>query len=503
MEDDAMNSPIGTQQSGQGQHQELESRIPYEDLRGWIAQAEALGEVEVVKGASWEKEIGMAADLVMHSDTSPCVIFDEVPGCEKGHRVLVNFFGGRRKNMTLGFPPEFSRLELSQAFLDNYLRDMKPIPHEVVNDGPIFENIMMGDDIDITKFPTPLWHAHDGGRYIGTGSYNITRDPDENWINAGTYRVMIHDKKSVGFYISPGKHGRIHRDKYHARGEPMPTAIVVGGDPLTFLMACSEVPYGVCEFDMVGAVRGKPYPVVRGKVTGLPIPANAELVIEGYVHPGNLRKEGPFGEWTGYYASDFRDEPVLDIKAIYHRNNPIILGCPPLCPPDEMARYRAVTRSALLRQQIEKAGVPDVTAAWAHEVGGARMLLGVSIKQRYPGHVKQAGHIASQCHVGAYAGKYVVVVDDDVDVSNLEELMWAMVTRSDPATSIDIITNTWSTPLDPRLVPEERAKGNFTNSRAIIDACRPYHWRDKFPLVNRMSPEYDREAREKFGHLLR
>src|ERR1700674_401372 len=148
MEEDAMNSPIGVQESGQGNHQPQGAQIPYEDLREWIAQAEALGEVEVVKGASWQKEIGMAADLVMHSDSAPCVIFDEVPGCEKGHRVLVNFFGGRRKNMTLGFPADFSRLELSQAFLDDYLRDMKPIPHEVVSDGPIFENVMMGDDID-------------------------------------------------------------------------------------------------------------------------------------------------------------------------------------------------------------------------------------------------------------------------------------------------------------------------------------------------------------------
>jgi len=111
--------------------------------------------------------------------------------------------------------------------------------------------------------------------------------------------------------------------------------------------------------------------------------------------------------------------------------------------------------------------------------------------------------VASQCHVGAYAGKYVIVVDEDIDVSNLEDVMWALCTRSDPATSIDIITRTWSTPLDPRLDPEDRAKGNFTNSRAIIDACRPFHWRDRFPRVNRMSPESLALAQRKFGHLLR
>jgi 4-hydroxy-3-polyprenylbenzoate decarboxylase len=242
--------------------------------------------------------------------------------------------------------------------------------------------------------------------------------------------------------------------------------------------------------------------VVRGKVTGIPIPANAELVLEGYVDPNKRRKEGPFGEWTGYYASDVRDEPVMEIKAIYHRDNPIILGCPPQRPPDEIARYRAITRSALLRQNIAKAGIPDVKAVWAHEVGGARMLLGVAITQRYPGHAKQAGHIAAMCHVGAYAGRYVVVVDDDIDVSNLEELMWAVVSRSDPATSIDIITNAWSTPLDPRITPEQREQGDFTNSRAIIDACRPYEFRDVFPLVVGGSPELLARTRARWAEIL-
>ncbi len=501
---DGMANPIGKITGVVGtRDKSARFEFPYEDLREWIAQAEKLGEVQVVAGASWQEEIGLAADLVMHSDTAPCVIFDEVPGYPKGHRVLVNFFGGKRKNMTLGFPPSYSKIELSEAFLDTYLRELKTIPHQEVADGPIFENVMMGDDVDVLKLPAPQWHAHDGGRYIGTGSFNVTRDPEEKWINLGTYRVMVHDRNSVGFYISPGKHGRIHRDKYKALNQPMPTVIVLGGDPLTFMMACSEIPYGICEYDVVGGLRGKPVKVVRGKITGLPIPANAEIALEGFVQPGKSKNEGPFGEWTGYYASDVRPEPVLDIKAVYHRNNPIILGCPPLCPPDEMARYRAVTRSALLRQEILQAGIPDVTAAWAHEAGAARMLLGVSIKQRYPGHAKQAGHIASQCHVGAYAGKYVIVVDDDIDVSNLEELIWAMVTRSDPATSIDFIKGAWSTPLDPRLEPEDRAKGNNTNSRAIIDACRPFHWRDKFPLVNKLSPAEYTKAMQKFGHLLK
>lgn len=484
--------------------QEATAQVPYGDLREWISEADKLGELRVAEGYNWEEQIGMAAELLQHDENAPVALFNKIPGVPEGYRVLTNFFAGRRKNMTLGLPTDLNKIELSQAFLNRFQEVAEnPMPYEVVEEGPVLENVMRGEEVDVTKFPTPVWHDRDEGRrYIGTGSFNVTTDPEEGWINVGTYRVMIQDAKRVGFYISPGKHGRIHRDKYMADNKPMPVCIVVGGDPLTFLMGCTEIPSGVCEYEIAGAYRGWPMEVVEGEFTGLPFPANAEIVIEGFVEPGNMAAEGPFGEWTGYYGSKMRNEPVLDIKAIYHRNDPIILGCPPQRPPEEQARYRAVMRSALLKDEMQKAGVPDVTAVWCHEVGGSRQLTAVSIKQRYPGHSRQAGHIAAQCRSAAYAGKYVVVVDDDINVADLEELMWALCFRSDPATSIDIIRNAWSTPLDPSIPPWEKEKGNFTNSRAIIDACRPFHWKDQYPTVNMPKPETARKARELFSWML-
>ena len=341
---------------------------------------------------------------------------------------------------------------------------------------------MMDDDVDVEAFPAPIWHEQDGGRYIGTGTYSITRDPEENWLNAGAYRAQIHDKKSVGVIMAAGHHGHIHREKYFARGEAMPLVMVLGGDPLAFFYGGMEAPYGVFELDIVGGMRGKPVKMVRGKVTGLPFPANAEIVLEGYVTPDKRHMEGPFGEWTGHYAGGATMAPVLDIKAIYHRNDPILLGVPPMgAGPDEMARYRGVLRSATIMQNIANAGVPDVQQVWCHEIGGARMLHGISIKQRYPGHATQVGHVAAQCGASAYASKYIVVTDEDVDVANLDHLLWAMLTRTDPKESIQFITNSWDSPADPRLSPEKRARGDMTHSVAIIDACKPFHWRDKFP----------------------
>ncbi len=454
------------------------------DLRTWLERVDQLGALRRVDGASAEADIGEASDLLQHTEDAPAVLFDNVPGYRSGFRVLVNALGSiDRMSVALGAPTGLTKLELSTVWRDRILK-LEPVKSVEVTDGPVMENVQRGDDIDVTIFPAPLWHPGDGGRYLGTGSYDVTRDPDDGWVNVGTYRVMVHDARRLGYYISPGKHGRLHRQKYFDRGEPCPVAMVFGSHPAIFLAASNEVPYGVTEYDWVGGVLGERLEVIRGPVTGLPIPAGAEIVVEGYATDTERLPEGPFGEWTGYYASGERPEPVLHVEAVYYRNDPIILGCPPGRPPDELSRYRAPLRSALLHEELLKAGVPDIAGVWQHEAGGSRMLIVVALTQRYPGHASQVLHVAASCHTGGYAGKYVIVVDDDIDPSNLEEVMWAVCTRSEPAESIDFVRRAWSTPLDPRITPARRAAGDFTNSRALIDATRPFEWRDSFPPVN-------------------
>src|SRR5660397_262335 len=257
--------------------------------------------------------------MLHHSFPAPAVLFDKVPGCDPGFRLLTNVLGSNDNiALALGLPAGLSKAELS-AGARELLAGGEVEPMKYVETGPVMENVETGEDVDLFKFPTPLWHEQDGGRYIGTASYDVTRDPDQpEWVNIGTYRVMLHDKDKVGFYVSPGKHGRVHRDKRFARGEACPVAMVFGGDPLTFLMASTELPHGVSEYDFIGGLRGEPMEVIKGPVTGLPFPANAEIVIEGYARPDNERLEGPFGEWTGYYASSARPEPVVDVEAVYY-----------------------------------------------------------------------------------------------------------------------------------------------------------------------------------------
>jgi UbiD family decarboxylase len=477
---------------------EVRAGRPHEDLRDWLQMVDVAGELRVLEGVDWEENIGRITEMLHHTDGAPAVLFDKIPGYPDGYRLLVNAQGERsRLAITLGLPVNISVMDL----MDEWERRMDavvPVPPRIVDSGPITENVLEGDAVDIWKFPTPKWHAEDGGRYIGTGDNVITRDPEDGSLNVGTYRVMIHDKNHTGLYISPGKGGRIHRDKYFARGEDMPSVVVLGADPYLFLASCLEIRPGLSELDWVGGMRGEPLACIRGKHTGLPIPANAEIAIEGFLKHDEKRLEGPFGEWTGYYASAERQEPVFEVKAIYHRNNPILLGVPPEKPPYEAHRFRQYLRSANLRRELRLAGVPDVVGAWCHGVGGCRLLNVVAIKQRYPGHARQAGHVAAMCRTGAYLGRIVIVVDDDIDVSDLNEVMWAVCTRSDPERSFDIIHRAWSGPLDPAIRPD--LKGH--NSRIIIDACRPFEWRDQFPPAIGPSPEEKRITRERWSWIL-
>ncbi|OGQ94278.1 MAG: hypothetical protein A2253_11220 [Deltaproteobacteria bacterium RIFOXYA2_FULL_55_11] len=472
--------------------------MEYRDLRDWIRKAEELGELKTLKKCDWNLEIGAITELVAHRDDGPAVLFDEIKDYPKGYRVLSNSLSSRKRlALTLDLPEGETKMDFVRAWRERY-KKIKPIPPKFVKKSPLFENVYKDKDVDLLKFPTPKWHDLDGGRYIGTGSIDITRDPDEGWVNWGTYRVMIHDKDSVGFYISPGKHGRIQRDKYISSGKPCKIAMSFGHDPLVFLAGSIEVPYAVPEYEFIGGVRGEPMELIEGEYSGLPIPANAEIVVEGDVVFDQTKVEGPFGEWTGYYASAERPEPFVRIKRLYHRNDPIILGSPPGRPPVELGWYRSYLRSALIWDEMEKAGVPDVKGVWLTVSGGSRLVIVVSIKQRYPGHAKQAAVVASQCHAGAYLGRYVIVVDDDIDPSNTDDVIWAMSSRSDPDTDIDIIRRCWSGPLDPIIQP---GKKGF-NSRAIIDACRPFEWMKDFPPVAESSKEVLDATAKKWGKVL-
>ena len=473
---------------------------PHADLREFLSRAEDAGEVRRVDGAHWDLELGALAELVTHARTeAPALLFENIAGATGGFRVMsASSNSTNRLSLSLGFPKAKNPTELVQAYRER-MKTFEPIPPRMVATGPVFENIDRDDDVDLWKFPVPLVHELDGGRYIGTEDLVIMRDPDGGWVNVATYRVMVHDKNHIGLWMSPGKQGRQIAAKYHALGKPCPVLISCGQDPLLFLAANHEVRYGLSEYDYAGGHRGEPFDLVPSELHGLPMPAGAELVLEGEILPNDTHAEGPFGEFTGYYASPQSNQPIITAERVYYRNEAIITMATPMRPPTDVSFSKALVKSGMIWDEVERAGLAGVKGIWCHESGVVRMFVVVSIKQAYAGHAKQAANLVASCQSGAYMGKFVVVVDEDVDPTDMFDVFWAMCTRCDPVNDIDMIRDMWASPLDP-MVPHD-AK-SYVNSRAIVDACRPFDRLKDFPKVARATPDLLERVQAKFADYL-
>jgi len=476
------------------------------DLRLWLEKAKAIGQLREVEGADLNLELGAITELNAKRG-GPALLFGKFSGYPEGFRVLTgSMLNATTFGLAMGIGGKLDNIEAVNKVADVLRRiedQANNYPVEYVSHGPVLENQKTGADIDMTSFPTPLWHELDGGAFIGTGVVQIHRDPDTGWTNVGTYRVQTQGRDLVANYISPGHHGNIIRQKYWNKGEPCPVVMCFGAHPLLLLMGSYEVPAGVDEFNWIGAVGGQRVPVIRGPVTGLPIPADAEIAIEGYAYPGDAKPEGPFGEFTGYYAGGEKPEPVVQVKALYYRNHPILLGSPTCRPPNDVSYYFSVMRAAAIKEALRKAGIPGVKSVWVPAASGGRLWIVTSITQQYAGHAAQAAGIAALCQPGALMARYSIVVDDDIDPSNNDDVIWALSTRSDPATDIDILRQCWSNPLDPMITTAAKDQKQLWNSRAIINACRPWDrvLTKDFPPVAEATPGLLKATKEKWAWL--
>lgn len=479
----------------------MSRKVRYKDLREFLDLVKSLGELKTISNVHWDKEMGAITEIVYREKpiNSPALLFDKIPGYPDNYSCLYGMLASaNRFGLAMGCGSEDdSRMDLLMAYRKR-MQEMEPIPPRFVNTGPILENEIEGEDLDLLKFPVPIHHELDGGRYIGTACGVITRDPDENWVNVGTYRVQVLDKNRALSYISQGKQGRIQRDKYLERGKPCPMVVVVGIDPLLYTAARYQVPLKLSEFDFAGGIAGEPIEVIEGKYTGLPFPANAEIVLEGEVLPNEKAPEGRFGEWPGYYAGQIKDEPVFQVKRILHRNGPILTCAASQRPPHSHLFERCFIRSAGLWDKLEQTDCPSIKGVWVHEAGSGRTFNVVSIKQEYFGHSRQAALLASQLPPAGYVNRFTVVIDEDIDPSNLNDVIWAMGTRCNPEDDIDILRKNWSSRLDPLTFGDK-----LYNSRAVVDACIPYEHIKDFPKIAQTSPEYKKVIKEKYGKIIK
>lgn len=466
------------------------------DLRTWLEEVEKIGELRKVEGADWDLEVGTIASL-----TNDAILVDRIVGYPPGYRILLNMTqSGRRWRLGMNWTSEKSGVALCRAYKE-FLQRFEPLPLKWVRSGPILENLQEGNEVNLLRFPAPKLHPEDGGRYLGTTDAVVMKDPHSGRVNLGTYRVQVHDQNTLGIYICGGKDGQLILQEYQNQGKSCPVVILVGIEPAIFEASLVHMEHSEGgEYELAGYLKGEAIEVIQGELTGLPIPAHTEIAIEGEIRPGDMRLEGPFGEWTGY--SEPRPAPLIRVRKVLFRDDPILTVQSPSAPsrlPQKGGLSPNIRHAAVAWGQMEKAGVRGIQGVSFFTRG----LMVVSIKNMHAGQSRQAAYIATFCHAGAYMGKYTIVVDDEIDPYNLDQVIWALTMRADPQRAIEIAKYCWSDAMDAALPIEERIGDKpVYNSRCIIDACKPVHWGPKVKKSVTYSPELQARIKEKFRDTL-
>jgi 4-hydroxy-3-polyprenylbenzoate decarboxylase len=464
------------------------------DLRDFVARAEKEGMLKRVKASvDWNLELSHIAKL-NEEQGGPALLFEKVKGYKTP--VLTSVCTTtERLALIMGMRRDATLVDLMREWVD---KGKDRIPPKWVDrkKAPCKENIWKGKDIDLFKFPVPKWYPKDGGRFIGTAHYIISKDPESGWVNLGTYRSQLLDKKTIGTQFIKGKHADLMLKKYQAMKKPMPVASVIGGDPLLFLVGAARLSAFESEYDFAGAVRGKPIEVVKGETVDLPIPAAAEIVIEGLVDAEAFKPEGPFGEYTGYYSGVGTDpRNYIKVNCVTFRNNPILWGTTVGRAVTDTHMTMALTYGATLWQQLVAMKIPGIKAVYCPPEGSGRFLAIISMKQMYPGHADQVLTAAISTEMGAYGLKTVIVVDEDIDPWDIPRVLYALSFRFQPNRS-QVIKRGRSTPLDPSLPINARE----ITGRLLLDATIPYEWKDK-PIPIELDPEVVKKVKARWSDL--
>lgn len=464
------------------------------DMRDFIAACEEKGLLKRIKGeVDWDLELSHIAKL-NEEQSGPALLFENVKGYDTP--VITSVCTTVKRLAVIMGQPEDSSLSDLYAAWARLGENLLP-PKEIdPADAPCKQNKMMGDEVDLFKFPVPKFYPLDGGRFYGTAHFVITKDPDSGWVNLGTYRGQLLGKDKIGTQFIKGKHADIMLKKYQALGKPMPVASIVGCDPLLFILGAARVSAFVSEYDVAGALRGEAVEVVRGETVDLPIPAHAEIVVEGEVDAEKFMDEGPFGEYTGYYSGVGTDpRNFIDVKCVTYRDNPIFWGTTVGRAVTDTHMTMALSYGANLWQQLLTMKIPGLKGVYCPPEGSGRFLAIISVKQMYPGHVDQVLTAAISTEMGAYGLKTVIVVDDDIDPWDIPRVMYALSFRFQP-NRCQIIKRGRSTPLDPSLPIDARE----ITGRLLMDATIPYEWKEK-PIPIELDPEVVKRIKSRWSEL--
>lgn len=466
--------------------------MPFSDLRQFIVKCIEVGDaIEVEKEVDWNLEVGAITRRCCEL-SGPAPLFRKVKDYPEGYRIfgspLATF---RRLSIALDLDPDAPFREIMDTYIERSRKSIKP---RLVKDGSCKENIMEGDDVDLYKFPAPMVHQGDGGRYLSTFHIIITKDPDTEWVNWGMYRQMIHSKNTLGGLIAPAQHiGMMYRNKYEARGIPMPFAVAIGTEPVTSLIGGAGIPVGVNEADVIGGIRGEPLDVIKCETVDLEVPATSEIVIEGEVRPRERLKEGPFGEYGGYSSIPSLPRPVYRVSAITHRNDPILPVSNMGMPIDDADIIQGTTMAAEIFVTLKRMGFP-ITGVYVPPECCCSTAV-VATKVSYANIVSRIACGVWASAVGHFVVK-IIIVDDDVDPTNMREVLHAWATKCHPIRGTTVIPQAVMTPAYPYYSPEEAQYNQGCN--VYYDCTYPHRWpKERKAIRSSFRDIYPKEIQDK------
>jgi len=449
------------------------------DLRQFLQVVRGTGAdnyVEIKKPLKPHLEVCVLQKKLTQNGRYPVVYCPEIEGSKLP--LVTNLFGSYYLS-ALAFDIDPQKVK-ADDILHEYKRREKDLkPPEVISasESPVKEVILQGGEVDTSLLPIPHHCELDSGKYITIGCM-VCKDPDTGIPNAGVYRHEVKGKDQLGAWISKGQHAAYIARRYAELGRPMEVVLFIGHHPAAIMATLTRGSIDVNELEVAGALLGEPLRVTKGETVDLPVPADAEIAIEGLIDPRNMVTDGPFAEYPGYYGQANQPCFLIKITAITMRKDAIYHDLHPSEPEHTIA---GVWGKMSVVYDMVKRAVPTVQAVNLPQSGRHTYHVYVSIKQRVPGEAKYAGLAALNAN---YMPRVVVVVDDDIDVFNEEEVLWAIATRVVADRDVSIISGAMCDMLDPTNYDENRMNRDSMHTKVIIDATKPV----SLPFVTRVMP---------------
>ncbi|HME46444.1 MAG TPA: UbiD family decarboxylase [Syntrophorhabdales bacterium] len=449
------------------------------DLRSFLEKIKKLGPdhfVTVSKELDTKYEPCVIQQKLAHEKKFPVIYCERMKGSKLP--LITNLFGSYELlGLALGIDPGKPKSDILKVFREKFERPV-PVKEIPKAKAPVKEIVLKGKDADLGVLPIVHHAEKDSAKYITPGCL-ISKDPDTGKINVGMYRHELQGKNLLGSMFNPAHHGAYIYRRYKELNKPMEAVIFLGHHPAVVMGAL--VRSQVSEMEVMGSFLGEPLEVTRAETVDIPVPACAEIAIEGVLYPDKETGDGPFAEYTGYYGPAKRPVPLFQVKAITMRKNAIFHDLDPAHREHVVSGVLAYESSVY--ETVQKL-VPSVQGVHMPPSGVCVLSAYVAIKKRVAGEGKSAGLAALSAEPNL---KMIVVVDDDIDIYNEEQVIWAIVTRMEADIGLTMIPHILGAHLDPSAYGEVRTEKGPMQTKLILDATRPV----SLPFAERIFPPKD------------